>query len=222
MESQFKAWESVYTKQKGRKEEPQKEVVPLHDLLQNEKVQKILDLGCGGGRHLIYFAKLGYQVSGIDIAQEAVKLSQEWLSEENLKAELKCGDMIQLPWPDNFFDAVISIRVIEHNQFIHIQKIFKEVYRVMKNGAFLFANLKKYPPSKDWKKGKFARIDHHLYAPTEGTEKDIVHYFFTIDELNKVLANFSVIKIEEDEKSRHYCVLAKKILNISGRFLQKN
>ena len=67
MKSQLNAWESVYTKQKDQREEPQKEVITLHDLFQNNKVQKILDLGCGGGRHLVYFAKLGYRGSGIDL-----------------------------------------------------------------------------------------------------------------------------------------------------------
>ena len=123
MQSQLEAWESVYKKQKDPREEPQKEVIPLHDLFQGNQVQKILDLGCGGGRHLVYFAKLGYRVSGIDIAPGAIELSQKWLSQENLKAELQCGDMVQPPWPENFFDAVISVRVIEHNQFVHIKKI---------------------------------------------------------------------------------------------------
>ena len=135
MKSQLEAWESIYRNQKEPKEEPQKEVVPLHDLFQKHRVEKVLDLGCGSGRHVVYFAKLGYRVSGIDIAPGAVNLSQKWLSAENLEAELQCGDMVRLPWPDNFFDAVISIRVIEHNRFTHIQKILKEVARVMKTGV---------------------------------------------------------------------------------------
>lgn len=210
MNSQRKAWESVYNKKHESREDPQNEVIPLHDLFQKNKIQKILDLGCGGGRHLIYFARLGYRVSGIDIASGAVKLSQEWLSKEGLQAELACGDMIRLPWPDHSFDAVISIRVIEHNQLADIQKIMKEVYRVTKSGGFFFANLKKYPPWKEWKEGKFAQINHHVYAPTEGDEKDIIHYFFTLDELKEILADISVINIEEDEKGRHYNVLARK------------
>jgi hypothetical protein len=68
-------------------------------------------------------------------------------------------------------------------------------------------NLKKYPPDRDWKKGKFARLDHHLYAPTEGDEKDIIHYFFSEDELKKILSDFSFTRMEEDEKGRHYCLV---------------
>ena len=210
MKSQINAWDLVYRQQDKGKEEPQEEVIPLHDLFQNNNVQKILDLGCGGGRHLSYFAKLGYMVSGIDVAPEAIQLSQKRLAQEGLKAELQCADMVQLPWPDNFFDAVLSIRVIEHNQFAHIRKIIKEVYRVINGGGYFFANLKKYPPRKDWKEGKFARIDHHLYSPTEGPEKGIIHYFFTMDELKEILADFSMIKLEEDKRQEHYCVLVKK------------
>jgi ubiquinone/menaquinone biosynthesis C-methylase UbiE len=209
IQSQTNTWDSIY-KQGAKEEEPREEVIPLQDLFQKNKVQKILDLGCGGGRHLVYFAKLGYRVSGIDVAPEAIKLSQRWLAREGLRAELQCADMIRLPWPDKFFDAVLSIRVLEHSQLKHIQKILKEVYRVIRDNGYFFANLKKHPPWKGWKEGKFTRIDHHLYAPTEGPEKGIIHYFFTEDELKEILSDFSIIKLEEDSKQRHYCVLAKK------------
>ncbi|MHA2176081.1 MAG: class I SAM-dependent methyltransferase [Candidatus Hodarchaeales archaeon] len=44
---------------------------------------KIYDLGCGVGRHTIYFALLGYQVSASDISEEAVKETKEWLITKN-------------------------------------------------------------------------------------------------------------------------------------------
>ena len=36
------------------------------------------------------------------------------------------------------------------------------------------------------------------------------NYFFTMDELNEILNDFSLIKVEEDKKKEHYCVLVKK------------
>jgi len=210
MESQLNAWNSLYKQQEDRNKELQEEVTALHDLFQKNKVQNILDLGCGSGRYLLHFAKLGYTLSGIDISGEAIKQLTERLAAENLQADLQCADMIQLSWQDNFFDAILSIRVIEHNELSSIRMIIKDVYRVTKAGGYFFINIKKYPPWKDWKDGKFARIDDHLYAPTEGPEKGIIHYFFTKAELEELFADFSIINLAEDKKRQHYCLLLNK------------
>jgi len=210
MKSQTDAWNAVAKERYEQKKAPQEEIIALDDLFRNKKVKKILDLGCGGGRHLVYFAKLGYEVCGIDVSPEAIRLSQKWLADEGLKAELHCSDMIRLPWPDNFFDAAFSIKVIEHHQFIKVQKIITEVYRVINGNGYFFVILKKYPPAKNWQDGKFVRLDHHLYAPTEGSQKGIEHYFFTEDELKVIFAGFNIIANKEDEKGVHYCVLAQK------------
>lgn len=210
MKPRVEAWNAVTKERHEQKKTPQEEVAALHHLFRNKKVNKILDLGCGSGRHLVYFAKLGYDVCGLDMSPEAIKLSGKWLADEGLKADLHCKDMQRLPWPDNFFDAVVSVQVIEHHHLEHIQKIIREVNRVLHDAGYFFAVVKKYPPQKDWKKGKFARLDRHLYAPTEGTEKGMVHYFFAEDELKDILAGFDIIEIKEDKKGEHYCVLVQK------------
>jgi len=118
--------------------------------------------------------------------------------------------MQRLPWPDNWFDAVFSVQVIEHNSLEHIKKIIKEVKRVTKTAGYFFGVVKKYPPREDWKRGNFIKLDHHLYAPTEGTEKGIVHYFFAENELKDLFSGFDIIEIKEDKKGDHYCILTQK------------
>jgi SAM-dependent methyltransferase len=36
---------------------------------------RVLDAGCGGGRNLIYFLRCGYDVCGVDLSTEAIRLS---------------------------------------------------------------------------------------------------------------------------------------------------
>lgn len=211
MRFQINAWNVAHKQERDHKKKPHEEINQLHKLFKANDVRKILDLGCGGGRHLVYFAKLGYAMSGLDFATEAIRQSQEWLAEEGLNAELLCGDMIQLPLPDDFFDAVISVQALEHHQFPSIQGIIGEIYRVLRDGGLFFAIVKKYPPQKDWKKGNYTPLDSHIYTPTEGLEKGIVHYFFTIVELQDILSGFDMIKIKEDRKHKNYCFLAQKI-----------
>jgi len=50
---------------------------------------------------------------------------------------------------------------------------------------------------------------HPELKETAGVKADMGN-FFTVDELREILSDFSIIGIEEDEKSKHYCVLVKK------------
>ena len=57
-----------------------------------------LDLGCGIGRHTVLFAENGFNVSGFDISKEGIRKTKEWLKNLDLKAALKVGDMLELPY----------------------------------------------------------------------------------------------------------------------------
>ena len=113
----------------GKEEEYRKEIfrIPHQDLpkfvklLRYIKAKRILDLGCGTGRHVIALAKRGFEVYGIDIAKNALNLARERLKEKNLKAKLKIGDIYKkLPFKNNFFDGLISTKTIHHARIFKI------------------------------------------------------------------------------------------------------
>jgi ubiquinone/menaquinone biosynthesis C-methylase UbiE len=94
--------------------EPDKNLIQIAKIFRKKGVKRILDLGCGSGRHVIFLTKNDFEVYGIDIAKHGIKLAKEWLKKENLRANLKVGDIHKkLPYPKNFFDAIISIRVFK-------------------------------------------------------------------------------------------------------------
>jgi 2-polyprenyl-3-methyl-5-hydroxy-6-metoxy-1,4-benzoquinol methylase len=44
----------------------------------NDKALKILDIGCGTGRHAIELTKRGYNVTGVDLSENQIKRAREW------------------------------------------------------------------------------------------------------------------------------------------------
>ena len=72
---------------------------------------KILDIGCGKGFLLYDFLKVipDAEIHGIDISPYAIANSKE-----EIRDRLQVGTATQLPWPDNYFDLVISITTL-HN-----------------------------------------------------------------------------------------------------------
>jgi len=69
---------------------------------------RILDIGCGTGRHSIELAKRGYAVVGIDLSESLLKRAKEKASEQNLQIVFQKHDARNLPFLHEF-DLVIML-----------------------------------------------------------------------------------------------------------------
>jgi len=72
------------------------------------KSGKILDLGCGTGRHSIELSKRGYKVTGVDLSESMLNWAREKASNEKLDIAFKQGDARELKY-EREFDMVIMI-----------------------------------------------------------------------------------------------------------------
>jgi|TARA_B110000438_G_scaffold273063_1_gene292172 ubiquinone/menaquinone biosynthesis C-methylase UbiE len=95
---------------------------------------KILDIGCAKGFMLYDFIKLNakFDVTGIDISKYAIDNCIE-----ELKGKLKTCNALSLPFPDNYFDLVISINTHHNLEGEEIIKAFKEMQRVTKKNSYV-------------------------------------------------------------------------------------
>ena len=72
-----KGWDRIF-KEKGKVwVKPQEDIPKLSRKWKKEGMKRILDLGCGTGRHLVYLAKKGFEAYGIDIAEEGIKIARK-------------------------------------------------------------------------------------------------------------------------------------------------
>ncbi|MCL2097719.1 MAG: class I SAM-dependent methyltransferase [Bacteroidales bacterium] len=73
-----------------------------------DKSLKILDVGCGTGRHAIELSKRGYNVTGIDLSESQLKRAREKAAENNLSIDFQRQDARNLPF-NNEFDVAIML-----------------------------------------------------------------------------------------------------------------
>jgi len=73
-----------------------------------DKSLKILDVGCGTGRHAIELTKRGYNVTGIDLSESQLKRAKEKAKAENLIIDFQRQDARNLPF-DGEFDVAIML-----------------------------------------------------------------------------------------------------------------
>lgn len=85
-----------------------REYVALHQLLALGSGDQVLDLACGSGLALELAAARGASCSGIDASGRLVAVARDRVS----GADIRVGDMNQLPWDDASFDVVTSFRGI--------------------------------------------------------------------------------------------------------------
>ncbi len=91
----------------------------------------VCDLGCGDGYGSLKLAEIGYEVTGIDVSEEMIHKAKEINS--NTTAQFKKGDISELPFSNDRFDAVIAINSLEWTE--QPLKVLKELKRVVKPGG---------------------------------------------------------------------------------------
>ena len=81
------------------------------DFLESEfasnKSLKILDVGCGTGRHAIELTKRGYRVTGIDLSESQLKRAKEKAKTNNLSIDFQCQDARNLSFNSEFDVAIM-------------------------------------------------------------------------------------------------------------------
>ncbi len=202
-------WDHIFA-EKGRVfTDPHSDIGKVLDMLKEGK--RVLDLGCGTGRHVVYLSRLGYDVYGFDSSSRAISMTQEWLQEENLEAHLREHSMEQpFPYDTDFFDAVISVQVIHHNLMEDIKKTIKEIERVLKPEGLLFVT---FPvlhsgPIEEYRNWNLMKIEEGTYIPQKGLERGIPHHYFSLEEIPEVFGDFDISDIFLDDTD-HRCVLAR-------------
>jgi 2-polyprenyl-3-methyl-5-hydroxy-6-metoxy-1,4-benzoquinol methylase len=76
--------------------------------LGNNKSARILDIGCGTGRHALELTRRGYRVTGIDLSEAMLARAREKALRENLKIDFRKGDARHLDFFEEF-DLVIML-----------------------------------------------------------------------------------------------------------------
>lgn len=75
--------------------------------INSNKSLKILDIGCGTGRHTIELTKRGYIVLGVDLSDSQLKQARQKAKEQNLTIDFQKHDARQLPFKNEFDLAIM-------------------------------------------------------------------------------------------------------------------
>lgn len=183
-EKQLNYWNRLYNKEYFFGNGPTKLAKLAESLLKENKVRKILEIGCGQGRDATYFSQIGYEVDAFDISQKAIEFVNKVKSSMNLtNLNAFVHDVGKpLEYPRGHFDFIYSNLALQFFDMTSLDIIFQNISSIMKkNSLFLFSTKKK--GDKYYKFGN--KISDDAYE-----HQGIIRYFFDSDVLQGVLSNY--------------------------------
>ncbi len=107
-------------------------------------VPKVLDLGCGIGRHVKYLNECGLEAYGIDLSGVAIGTAKEIFARQgqgDLSERLCQASITEMPYADGFFDFCVSHGVLDSMPFAIALSAMREAARCLKPGALFYLDL---------------------------------------------------------------------------------
>jgi 2-polyprenyl-6-hydroxyphenyl methylase / 3-demethylubiquinone-9 3-methyltransferase len=97
---------------------------------------KLLDIGCGGGILSESMARLGAQVTGVEITEKNIRVAELHAQWSGLDIDYRLGTADDLVRAGEQFDAVLNMEVIEHVE--HLTDFLADCGRLVRPGGVMF------------------------------------------------------------------------------------
>ena len=147
--------------------------------INHNKSLKIIDIGCGTGRHSIELTKRGYNVIGIDLSESQLTRAREKAKDEGIEIEFQKQDARNLPF-ENEFDLAIMLceggfSLMETDEMNF--EILKNATKAIKgNGKLIFTTLNGLFPLFHSVKEFYASVAKESSAKCVGCSFDLMTF----------------------------------------------
>jgi malonyl-CoA O-methyltransferase len=161
--------------------------------------RRVLDLGCGTGRHTLALARAGADVTALDQSPEMMALARRKLDGFDVEW-LQHALPAAMPFPDAAFALIVAGLVVEH--IADLPALVNEAARVLAPGGRFVVSALHPERTADGQRARF--ID-----PETGVRRPIVTYHRTIDEYLRTAAATGLALVREqtlvvtEEVARH-------------------
>lgn len=199
----YRYWERVWQSDEGRAEwaTPDPWVVARFAVLRKLHVRRVLDLGCGVGRHAIFLASEKFVVQGTDLSWSAVRAAADSARAAGLPVGFAMGDSLGLPFSTGTFDAVLAFNVVYHNDEVGLAATVAEVRRVLRaDGIYLSTMLSK----RHREYGRGTEVSANTFCqPDAGDDKVHPHLYADLDDLQRLHAGFDLVSAVDRDQTDH-------------------
>ena len=164
---------------------------PLVELVDSGKVQpcKTIDMGCGAGNYAAYLAERGFEVTGVDFSQTAIKIARENASRKGVKCNFFVADVVEgLDKINQTWDFVYGWGLLHHILPEQRQKYVENVRRILNpSGRYLSVCFSREDTGFGGS-GKFRKtsLGSVLYFSSEDELRELFESYFQVIDLRTI------------------------------------
>jgi len=130
---------------------------------------RVLDIGCAGGRDSQWFAEKGFEVFGIDFSPLMIERARAAIT----RVSFSTMNILELEFPQNFFDGIWCSCVLIHLSKTDVPKAFEEMRRVLRVGGVLYLLVKQGEGEGIEKDKRYGGAEKYSSYFTEQELKDL-------------------------------------------------
>jgi SAM-dependent methyltransferase len=196
---------------------PSDEFLPVALRWREQGCKQVLDLGCGKGRHTLFLAGLGFNVTAVDLSPEGIEQLQATAKKRDLSGNITAlvCDMLSISFEDNSFDAVLGFHSLYHTDYAGLKSVITKITRVLRESgrSYITFNSRSNP---SFRAADNEVVDEYTIIRHYGMEDGIPHTFLDYGDIIELLADYHILKIQQiqdyfdGQTSIHYFVEAEK------------
>lgn len=201
---------------------PLPQVVEMADRLEAEggvgrpRRATVLDIGCGLGRHTVYLAARGFEVTATDNAPTAIAACKENLAKAGFQANVVLAEMTDFPFPEGHFRGIVASHVIHHCYRAELEAIIGSITQKLAARGYLVWAM---PSTRHCHCGKGTEVEPGTWVDPNHQEGPLPHHYCTEAEARELLRGYEILSLVEQEtrvsdqgSHFHWRVLARKAL----------
>ena len=202
------AWTNLHKESRYRPKYPSEPVVQfVFRNFRRDGKEKVLDLGCGAGRHIFFMGSEKIQPYGLDFSSEGVNYTKKMLDNLDMQEyvdNIKVGSMTEIPFKDNMFDGIVSYGSLCYLSMTDIKKTISEMKRVLRPGGKIFCvtrSIEDYRCSKgnciETKEKNTYYVDVDNTKLCANSENGMLMHFLDKQEIEELFSDFKCLEINK-------------------------
>lgn len=223
-------WTNLHKESRYRPKYPSETVVQyvFRNFKRNGE-EKVLDLGCGAGRHIFFMAAENIIPYGLDFSSEGVRYTRKMLEECGMGRygdNIVEGSMTELPFDDEAFDGIVCYGALYYLGYSDIKRAVDQMRRVLKTGGRMMCVVRS---TQDYRCSgdnclKTNEPNTYYISVNDDTkcahsENGMIMHFFTESEIRELFEGFDNLNIDmitESHNSGQFCDSNYIITGIKG------
>ena len=212
MNKNINVWDDDYSRGKlGMDTEPDAVLVKYASLVPKGR---ILDIGVGTGRNAMYFARMDYEVQGIDLSTTAIEKWKKVAEGEKLRVTAEVRDIHNYDVKPETYSLIIAAMVLHEFKKSETLAIISRLKRgIRKNGLFYISVYSTENPGYEKRNANSAQVEENTFYIED---RDHYIYYFQKDELLAHFPGWKLIYLsqtqslefgDDDWESRYYGII---------------